>query len=171
MASEILQLCDLQIQQTCNKTRNLWCHVARSSRFQNPIGKLQTVTKFPLGHSSLPDIRAIYAYIFWSLLFSPLSHAQLPFSLKRTSFRRFSFYFGGFRNFAIMWSSDPYLKYFQGVHSVCLLSESPAARAFSFPSLILLNFFSAEWLVPPQKVHFVWTLFALSIFLPKPDLL
>ena len=58
--------------------------------------------KVSLGHSLLPDICAIDAYIFWSLLFSPLSHARLTFSLKRTCFRRFSLYFGGFGNFTIM---------------------------------------------------------------------
>ena len=91
-------------------------------------------------------MRAIYSYIFWSLLFLLLSHARLPFSLKSTYFHRFSFSFGGFRNFAIRWSSYPHLKHYRGVRSVCLLSESPAARAFSFSCLILLNNFSAEWL-------------------------
>ena len=42
--------------------------------------------KFPLVHSLLTDISAIDAYIFWSLLFLPLSHERLPFSLKRTWF-------------------------------------------------------------------------------------
>ena len=45
--------------------------------------------KFSLVHLSLPDIHAIDAYIFWSLLFSPLSHARLPFLLQRTCLRRF----------------------------------------------------------------------------------
>ena len=41
--------------------------------------------KFPLGHSSLPDIRAIYAYIFWSLLLSHyLCDTRLPILLKHT---------------------------------------------------------------------------------------
>ena len=38
------------------------------------------------GYSSLPDIYAIDAYIFWSLLFSPLSHARLPFYLNILAF-------------------------------------------------------------------------------------
>ena len=54
---------------------------------------------FPQGHLSLPDMRAIYANIFWSLLSLPLLHAQLTFSLKHTCFRRFSLSFGGFRPF------------------------------------------------------------------------
>ena len=37
---------------------------------------------FSLERSSLLDIRAIDAYIFWSSLFFPLSHAKLPFSIK-----------------------------------------------------------------------------------------
>ena len=92
-------------------------------------------------------------------------------SLKRTFFRRFSLSFGGFGNFAIRWSAYPHLKHFQGVCSLCLLSEALAARAFSFSCLILLKHFSEEWLVTPQKVHFVWTVFDLSLFIPKPDLL
>ena len=46
-----------------------------------------------LWDSSLSDIRAIDSYIFWSLLFSPLSNSfcdtWLPLSLKRTCFRSF----------------------------------------------------------------------------------
>ena len=57
--------------------------------------------KFPLVHLLLTTIFAIDAYIFWSLLFSALFHAQLPFSFKRTFFRRFSFSFDGFGNFVI----------------------------------------------------------------------
>ena len=30
---------------------------------------------------------------------------------------------------------------------------------------------TAEWLVPPQKGHFFWTIFYLSLFLPEPELL
>ena len=127
--------------------------------------------KLSPGHSSLSDIHSIDAYIFWSLLFSPLSHARLHFSFKCTCFFCFSFSFGGFGHFAIRWSWDPHLKCFWGVRSVRLLSEWPAARDFSFSSLILLKHFSAEWLVPPQKVHFVWVVFALSLFPPKLDLL
>ena len=71
-----------------------------------PEFKIQLVNyelspKFPPGHSSLPDIIAIYTYIFWLLLFLPFLHAQLPFSLKHTFFCRFSFSFGGFGHFSI----------------------------------------------------------------------
>ena len=34
-----------------------------------------------------------------------------------------------------------------------------------------LKHFSAEWLAPPQKVHCVWTRFAISLFLPELELL
>ena len=125
----------------------------------DPESKIQLVNcelspKFPLGHFLLPDIRAIYAYIFWSMLTFPLSHARLPFSFKRTCFRHFLFYFGGFGHFAIRWSLDPHLKHFRGIHSVRLLSESPAAQDFSFSCVILLKHFSEERLTPPQTLHF-----------------
>ena len=58
--------------------------------------------QFSLERLSLLDIRAIDAYILWSLLFLPLSHALLTFSLKRTCFRRFLLFFDGFGNFAII---------------------------------------------------------------------
>ena len=127
--------------------------------------------KFPLGHYSLTDMRSIDAYIFWLPLFLPLSNARLPFSLKITWFFNFLLSFGGFGHFAIRWSWDPHLKHFRGVRSECLLSEWPSARDFSFSCLILLKRFSAEWLVPPQKVQFIWTVFYISLFLPKPELL
>ena len=68
----------------------MW-HVATESKIQLVNCELSPI--FSLGHSLLTDMRAIYAYIFWSLLFSPLSHAQLTFSLKRTCFRRFILFF------------------------------------------------------------------------------
>ena len=142
----------------------IW-HVAPESKIQ--LVNCELPPNFSLEHSSLPDICAIDAYILWSLLFLPLSHAQLPFSLKRTCFCRFSLSLGGFRHFVITWSSDPHLKHFQGVRSVHLLSEWPAAQDFSFSYLIFLKHFSAEWLIPQQKVHFFWTVFAFSLFIPK----
>ena len=33
-------------------------------------------------------------------------------------------------------------------------SKSPAARSFSLSFIIFFKHFSAEWLVPPQKVNF-----------------
>ena len=109
--------------------------------------------------------------IYRSLFFSPLLYKRLPFLLKRNWFCRFLLSFGGFGNFAIRWYSDPHLKYFQGVIFFCIFSKSSTARASSFSFLILLIFFSTEWFVPPQKVKFVWTECALSLFLPKPELL
>ena len=126
---------------------------------------------FSLESSSLLDLLSIDAYIFWSSLLLLLSHAWLPFSLKRTYFRHFSLSFGGLGHFTIMWSSDPHLKHFRGVRSICLLDVTSAARAFPYFFLILLKHFSAEWLLPQQNVHFVWTACALSLFLPKTGLL
>ena len=54
--------------------------------------------------------------------------------------------------------------------SVCL-PKSPAARYFPSYFLIFSKYFSVGWLVPPQKVHFVWTRFALYLFLPDRELL
>ena len=89
-------------------------------------------------------MRAIDAYIFWSLLFLLLLRARLTFSLKRTCFCRLSLSFGGFGHFAIRWSSDQHLKYFQDARSIRLFSEAPAALDFYVSCLILLNHFSAE---------------------------
>ena len=87
--------------------------------------------------------------------------ARLPFSPKRTFFRHLSLSLNGFRHFSNIPSPDLHLKHLQGVRSVRLLSESPAARAFYFSFLILLKHFSTEWLAPPQKAHFLWIRFAL----------
>ena len=54
-------------------------HIALESKTQ--LFDCELSPKFPLGQSSLLDMRAIDAYIFWSLLFLPLSYEQLPFSL------------------------------------------------------------------------------------------
>ena len=152
-----------------SETSGVIWHVAPESKIQ--LVNCGMLPKFPLGNLLLLDKRAIDAYIFWSLLFSPFLHAWLPFSFKCTWFCRLSFSFGGFGHFSIRWYWDRHIKHFRGVRSVHLLSESPAARTFSFSCLILLKKNSVEWLVPPQKVHFLWTLFSISLFLPKPELL
>ena len=71
----------------------------------------------------------------------------ITFSLKCTYFCRFPLSLGDFGYFRIRWSSDPHLKSFRGVRFVCWLSKWLAAQAFFFSYLILLNSFSAEWLV------------------------
>ena len=43
--------------------------------------------------------------------------------------------------------------------------------SFLYSFLILLYFFSAEWLLPPQNVNFSWTECALSLCLIEPELL
>ena len=48
---------------------------------------------------------------------------------------------------------------------------STSRTSFSFYYLIFLKHFYAEWLVPPQKVHLVWTVFSFSLFLSKTELL
>ena len=119
----------------------IW-HIAPESKIQLVNCKLSP--KYLLELLSLSDIRSINAYIFWSLLLSPLLHyfcdAWLHLSLKRICFCHFSLYLGGFGNLAIRGSSDPHLKHLRGVHSVRLLSETPATRSFSFSFLILLVF-------------------------------
>ena len=116
----------------------MW-HVAPESKIQ--LVNFELSPKFPLGHSSLLDMRDIYAYIFWSPIFSLLSRARLKFPLKRTCFPRFSLSFGGCGYFSIRLSSDLHINYFPYVCSVRLLSKAPAARAFSFSCLILLKLF------------------------------
>ena len=107
--------------ETCG---TIW-HVDTESKIQSVNYKLSP--KYLLGIFSLPDIRAIYAYIFWSFLLSHLSKyfwdAQLPLLLKRTYFCSFSFYLCDFWNFTIRWCSNPHLKYLQRMHSVRLWSK------------------------------------------------
>ena len=102
------------------ETYSVMWQVAPESKIQ--FFNCELSPKFPLGHSSLLDMRAIDSYIFWSLLFSPFSHERLPFSLKRTCFFRFSLYFCGFGHFSIRLSSYPYLNDFRDVRSLRLLS-------------------------------------------------
>ena len=73
--------------------------------------------------------------------------------LKRTCFRRFLLFLGGFGHLAIRLSTDPHLKHLQGVSSVHYLYKSPAAQSFFLSVLILRKHISAEWLAPPPKVH------------------
>ena len=130
----------------------MW-NISPESKYQLFNGKISP--KFRLGHSSLSDICAIDAYIFWSVLCLPLLHSFCPerllILLKRTWFRHFSFSFGRLGHFAIGLSSDLHLKHLRGVRSLRLLSESPPARYFSFYFLIFLKINSAEWLAPKKK--------------------
>ena len=150
------------------KTSGVMWHNAPKYKIQ--LVNYELSPYFPLLRSSLLVIRAIDAYILWSSLFVPFSHARLTFLLKYTCLRRLLLSFSGLGHFAIMWSSYPHLKHFRGGSSVFLFDETSTARAFSFSFLILLKHFSAEWLVPPQNVHFVWTSFALSLLPTKPEL-
>ena len=122
-------------------------HVALESKIK--LANCKLWPKFLLGNSSLLDISATDAYIFWSWLFSPFLHsfcnALLPLSLRCTYFGRFSLYLGGLEHFAIRWSSYTHLQHLRGVRSVSLLYESTAARAFisimwSFLHIFLLNY-------------------------------
>ena len=76
----------------------MW-HVAPESKIQ--LVKWELSPKFPLGYSLFTDMRAIDAYIFWSLLFLLLSHALLTLSLKRTYFCRFSLSSGAYGHVVI----------------------------------------------------------------------
>ena len=122
-----------------SETSGVIWHVDPESTIQ--LVNCELSPKFLLRHSSLTDICAIDAYIFWSLIFLSLLHSWLRFSIKHTCFCCFSLSFGGFGYFAIRWSSDPHLKHFWGVRSVHLLSELPAAQAFSCSFLIHLKHF------------------------------
>ena len=76
-----------------------------------------------------------------------------------------------FGHFVIMWSSDPHLKHLRGVRSICLLDETWTARAFSIFFLILLKHWSVYLLTPSQNMQSVWTACALSLSLPKSELI
>ena len=91
-----------------SKTSGIIKHIAPESKIQ--LVNCELSPYFTLLHSSSLDICAIDAYILWSLSFSPLPHARLPFSLKCTRLRHFLLSFGGLGHFVIMWSSDPHLK-------------------------------------------------------------
>ena len=130
--------------------------------------------KLLLGHSSLSDIRAIDAYIYWSMLFLLLPHsfydARLPFSLKRTWFFRFSFYLGGLVHFAIMWSLDSSLKHLQGgaFHTTVFQITSHTSVL-----LLLSDYFEPFFwrMVSNSTKGLVWKIFALTLFLPQPQIM
>ena len=67
--------------------------------------------------SSLTNICAIYAYIYWLLSSSPSFNSffdtRLPFSLKRILFCLLLLSSGGFGNWAIRWSTDLDLKHLE----------------------------------------------------------
>ena len=67
-------------------------HVAPESKIQ--LRNCELSPTFPLGHESLPDIRAIDAYIFWSLFFCCCCVHNFLFHLKSNFFHYFSFSFG-----------------------------------------------------------------------------
>ena len=69
------------------ETSGVMWHLAPESKIL--LVNCELLPNFSLGHLSLPDMRAIDAYILWSLLFVSLSHARLPFSLKLTCFNCF----------------------------------------------------------------------------------
>ena len=85
------------------ETYDVMWHVYPESKIQ--LVNCEMSPKCLLGHLSLSDIHATDLYIFWSLIFLLLSHAPLTFSLKRTWFSCFYFYFGWFGHFGIWWSS------------------------------------------------------------------
>ena len=100
---------------------------------------------FPLEISSLPDICAINAYIFWLLSPSPFldyfCDVQLFLSLKRTWFRIFLLSSGGFGHLAMIWSAHPHFRnnvkvYIQYV--VCLHHQTNYLFPYPFLSF---NFF------------------------------
>ena len=90
-----------------SETSGVIWHVAPKSKTQFVNCELSPYFTLLL-YSSL-DIPAIDAYILWSSLSSPLSHARSPFSLKRTCFRRFRYLFfwlGAFCNHVIFRSTS-----------------------------------------------------------------
>ena len=113
-----------------SETSGVIWHIAPESKIQ--LVNCELSPYFSLLRSSLLDIRAIDVYILWSSSFSPLSHARLTFSLKRTCLRRFSLSFGDLGHSAIMWSSDPQLKHLWGGRFEFQLDETSSAQAFSF---------------------------------------
>ena len=123
----------------------------------------------------LSYIRAIDAYIFWSLSLSPFSNSfcdtWLLLSLKRTCFRHLLLSVGGFGHSESRWYSYLHLIHSLGVRSVRRLFKSLAAQAFYLSFLILLKHFSIEWLAPTEKCICFWTIFSLWLFLLERDLL
>ena len=143
----------------------MW-HVSPESKIQLVNCKLPPKSLLVL--LSLSDICVIDAYTYWSFSLSTFLHylcgAQLHLSLKRTWFCHISFSLGGFGYLAIRWYLDLHLTHLQGVRSVRCLSEAPATRYFSFLFLILTFFYRIVSI--STKVHFNWTIYSLSLFLP-----
>ena len=83
-----------------SETYGVMWHVAPESKIQ--LVNCELSPYFSLERSPLLDICAIYVYILWSSLFSPLLHARLPLSFKRTLFCRFVLSFSGLGHFVIM---------------------------------------------------------------------
>ena len=138
--------------ETCG---TIW-HVDTESKIQSVNYKLSP--KYLLGIFSLPDIRAIDAYIFWSLLFLPFSNyfcdARLPLSLKRTGFCHFSLYLGGFGHLTIRRYLDLHLKNFSRFTFSLLLVQITGRTSFLLLLYDLFERFTAEWLAPPKKFTF-----------------
>ena len=116
----------------------------------DPESKIQLVNcklslKSLLERSSLSDMRAIFAYIFWSLSFLSLLHyfcdAQFPLSLKRTCFCRSSLSLGGFGNFAMTWSTDPHLNIYHPCVPYVFYTIQRPHELFPFPFWSFWNIF------------------------------
>ena len=92
------------------------------------------------------------------------------FNLNRRSFIVFVIFwwFRTFINYIIYRSaSKTFTRCMFSSLSVQINSRESFYLIMSFSLIFLL----AELLLPPQKVHFVWTIFSLYLFIPHPELL
>ena len=125
---------------------------------KNWIGHLQNVTKISTGTFFIA--RHMWRICIYLLIIFIITVLGIFFRLTITPFietdniSTFLLSLGGFGHLEIRWSTYPHLKHLQGGSSVIRLSESPDARHFPLSFIIFFLIFSAEWLVPSQKVHF-----------------
>ena len=99
------------------ETCSIILHVATSSKIQLVYWKISPNSLSE--RLSLTYIRAIDAYVFWSLSLSPFSdsfcNARLPRLSKQTCFFCFYISLGGFGSLSIRWCTYLHLKHLRGV--------------------------------------------------------
>ena len=145
--------------------------MARCSRIQNPICQLQTVTiLYTLAFVITRHSRHRCVYIMFVIIFFVVA-CTITFFIKTYLLSPFLIIFwwiGNIFDHVIFRSTS---KAFPRVRSKYLLDETSTAWAISLSFLNILKNNSAEWLLPPKKMHFAWTECALSLCLLNPELL
>ena len=146
----------------------MW-HVAPESKIQLVYWELSP--KFPLVHFSLPYIHAIDAYIFLVTVIFTIVACTISFLIKTYLLSLLIILFWWLWKFCNKVIFKSTSKTFMRCTLCTSVIQITSRTRFYFSCLILLKHFSEEWITPPQKVNFVWTVSSLSLFLPQTDLL